>query len=79
MAKGIRPVIHDFYVADEFYPSELLFMTIDEAVEMIAGACRASYDSRTYRAFVERWSLSEQVRRIRRECVGTGAAVSTSP
>lgn len=50
MSKGIKPAIHNFYVAEEFYPKEFVFNTIDEAVEMITNS---DYDSEKYRRFVE--------------------------
>ncbi len=62
MVKGIKPVIHNFYVASEFYPREYIFDTVDEAVEMITSE---DYDSSKYRKFVETYSLDEQVRKIK--------------
>ncbi len=38
MAAGAFPVIHDFPGADELWPRECLFSTVDEAVELICGA-----------------------------------------
>jgi len=35
MARGIRPVIHNFYGADRQYREDMLFNTIDEAVEQL--------------------------------------------
>ncbi|KHC90229.1 glycosyl transferase family 2 [Thermotoga sp. Mc24] len=62
MAKGIKPVIHNFYVAEEFYPREYIFNTIDEAIEMI---CSDDYDSTKYRDFVEQnCSLEKQIASI---------------
>ena len=50
MAKGIKPVIHNFYIAEEYYPKDFIFNTVDEAVEMIL---TEEYDSEIYRRFVE--------------------------
>lgn len=62
MAKGIKPVIHNFYVAEEFYPDEYIFNTIDEAIKMIVSE---DYDSEKYRHFVEEnCSLEEQIAEV---------------
>ncbi|MEJ5229437.1 MAG: glycosyltransferase [Pseudothermotoga sp.] len=62
VAKGIKPVIHNFYIAEEFYPKEWIFNTVDEAVEMITSD---SYDSDQYRRFVEdKCSLEQQISEI---------------
>ncbi|WP_165274665.1 glycosyltransferase [Thermotoga sp. Ku-13t] len=64
MSKGIKPVIHNFYVAEEFYPKEYIFHTVDEAVEMIRSF---DYDSVKYREFVEQnCPLEKQVELIER-------------
>ncbi|WP_051410148.1 glycosyltransferase [Brevibacillus panacihumi] len=51
MAKGIKPVIHNFYGAKNIYPSQYVWSTINEAVEMIL---ENEYDSNEYRGFVQR-------------------------
>lgn len=62
MAKGIKPVIHNFYVAEEFYPKDWIFNTVDEAVEMITSN---DYDSERYRRFIEDvCSLEKQISEI---------------
>lgn len=62
MAKGIKPVIHNFYVAEEFYPKEYIFNTIDEAIQMITSE---DYDSEKYRSFTEKnSSLERQIKKI---------------
>lgn len=62
MSKGIKPVIHNFYVAEEFYPKEYIFHTVDEAVEMITSP---DYDSVKYHEFVEQsCSLEKQIAAI---------------
>jgi glycosyltransferase involved in cell wall biosynthesis len=60
MAKGIKPIIHNFYDARELFPDELLFNTTDEAVEKIT---KGAYDSESYRKYViERgWTIEKQV------------------
>ncbi len=49
MAKGIKPVIHNWFGADDVYPSKYVFNTIDEAIEMLTNK---EYDSEEYRNFV---------------------------
>ena len=51
MARGIKPVIHDFLHADEIWPEEYLFNTVDEAVGAILSD---DYDSHRYRDFIVR-------------------------
>ncbi len=64
MAKGIKPIIHNFYAARGYYPDELIYNTIDEAVEKIT---EESYDSESYRRFIEdNYSLEEQIESINR-------------
>lgn len=59
MAKGIKPIIHNFYAARGYYPDDLIYNTIDEAVEKIT---EQTYDSENYRRFIEdKYSLEEQV------------------
>ncbi|QXD16010.1 glycosyltransferase [Rhodocaloribacter litoris] len=63
MARGIKPVVHNFPFAYETWAEEMLFNTVDEAVEMITSD---EYDSRLYRAFIEgHYALEKQVARIR--------------
>ncbi len=59
MACGLKPVIHDFPGAREFYPDEFLFSTVDEAVAMLREPPRKP---EFYRGFVaERYSRLRQV------------------
>ena len=58
MARGIKPVIHNFFGAYELWPKENIFNTIDEAVEMIASK---DYHSEQYRKFIEKYSLERQL------------------
>lgn len=65
MAKGIKPIIHNFYDARELFPDELLFNTADEAVEKIT---RGTYDSESYRKYVieKGWTIEKQVSEFKR-------------
>lgn len=63
MARGIKPIIHDFPYAYEIWSEELLFRTVDEAVDLIRN-CK--YESEKYRAVIEnRYSLEKQVKHIK--------------
>ncbi len=58
MAKGIKPVVHNFVGAKGIYEKEYLWNTIGEAVGMITGT---NYDSGEYRRFIEeRYSLVKE-------------------
>ena len=48
MAKGIKPIIHNFVGAREIYPGHLVFNGIQEAVAMLSGP----YDSEAYREYI---------------------------
>lgn len=58
MAKGIKPVIHNFAGAKEIYPEKYVWNTINEAVAMIS---EDKYDSHEYRTFIQsNYSLEKQ-------------------
>ena len=64
MARGIKPVILNYSGAKEQWPNELIYNTIDEAVEKIK---EESYDSEGYRRFIEdNYSLEEQICKIKK-------------
>ena len=50
MARGLKPVIHHLPGADELFPPDQLFTTVDEAVAMLTDAVRPT----RYRRFVKR-------------------------
>ncbi len=63
MARGIKPVVHKFPFSHEIWAEEMLFATVDEAVQMITSP---EYDSRLYRAFIEgHYALEKQMAQIR--------------
>ncbi len=63
MAKGIKPVIHDFIFARGSWPAEFLFNTVDEALQMVTAA---AYDSQRYRRHIEEnFSLTTQTNHLR--------------
>lgn len=62
MARGIKPVIHDFLYANEIWSEDLLFNTVDEAVDSIING---QYESERYRDFIEEcYSLKKQLLKI---------------
>jgi len=59
MARGIKPIIHNFDGAKTLWPNELIYNTIDEAVEK---TIEQTYDSESYRGFIEdNYSLEKQI------------------
>ena len=62
MARGIKPVILNYSGAKEQWPNELIYNTIDEAIEKIT---EQTYDSENYRRFIEdNYSLERQISEI---------------
>ena len=60
MAKGIKPVIHDWPGANEQFPEDMRFATVAQAVSMIQDG---DYDSPAYRRVVEeRFGLQNYAR-----------------
>jgi glycosyltransferase involved in cell wall biosynthesis len=50
MAKGLKPVVHEWPGADDQFPEDLRFSTVDEAVDRITAQ---AYESKRYRSIVE--------------------------
>jgi 2-polyprenyl-3-methyl-5-hydroxy-6-metoxy-1,4-benzoquinol methylase/glycosyltransferase involved in cell wall biosynthesis len=68
MAKGIKPIIHNFVGAKGIYEQKYLWNTIGEAVCMIE---EESYDSLEYREFVEyNYSIEKQYQAICKMILG---------
>lgn len=64
MAKGIKPVIHNWWDARELYPKNLIFQSVDEAINIIKDR---PYDSQSYRTFIEtNYSLDKQLNSLNR-------------
>jgi len=75
MAKGIRPLIHSFPGAEELWPHDCLFNSIDEVIEMIHK--KDNYNSLEYYEFVEqRYSLQSQLEKTERIIEETVEGVS---
>jgi len=72
MARGIKPVIHNFRGAKELYPGDWLYNIPSEAIERILFNGEfpygiGEYDSKEYRQWVidQGWTLGEQKRKIK--------------
>jgi glycosyltransferase involved in cell wall biosynthesis len=79
MARGIKPVVHNFPHASDMWAQEMLFNSTSEAVAIIRSG---QYDSSAYRAFIqEHYSLESQVDQIRSliESIANSAAGDTLP
>ncbi|WP_392486084.1 methyltransferase domain-containing protein [Haloimpatiens sp. FM7315] len=64
MARGIKPVIHDFIYSNEIWDDKYLFNTVDEAVSKIS---EEEYNSKEYRKFIEdNYSVNLQMDSIER-------------
>jgi glycosyltransferase involved in cell wall biosynthesis/2-polyprenyl-3-methyl-5-hydroxy-6-metoxy-1,4-benzoquinol methylase len=62
MAKGIKPIIHNFVGAEKIYPREYLWNTIDEAIKMVTDK---SYNSMEYKKIIAmNYSLEKQLNTI---------------
>jgi len=65
-AKGIKPLIHNFWRAGDIWPEEWIWNTIDECVDMILNQ---PYDSKSYLQFVEQnYSLDQMMMQINYVC-----------
>jgi len=63
MAKGIKPLIHNWWGADELYPKELVWNGVDEIMDII----NAPYESVKYRKYIEdNYTLDKQVNSLNR-------------
>ena len=63
MARGIKPVIHNYFGSKSQWPNDLIFNTVDEAANLIL---EDKYDSEEYRKFVaDRYSLENQIEKIK--------------
>ena len=61
MAKGIKPIIHNWWGADELYGKEYVWNSIDEILPSLEG----NYDSNKYRQFIaNNYSLEKEVNKL---------------
>lgn len=61
MAKGIKPIINDFYGAKELWPSSLIYDDFDSFYRIL----KDPYESMNYRDYVGRYSLDKQMEKIK--------------
>jgi len=65
-AKGIRPLIHNFWRAKDIWPQAWIWSTIDECVSKIL---QGPYDSSEYRGFIEKnYSLEIMMKGLNEVC-----------
>ncbi len=63
MAKGLKPLVHNFYGAKEIYDASYVWSTINELVDMVTSE---HYFPKTYRLFIEkRYTLENQMGKIK--------------
>ncbi|MBA7584474.1 hypothetical protein ES708_26429 [subsurface metagenome] len=64
MARGAKPIVHNFRGAKKLYPKEAIFNTVDEAVNKIVSK---GYDSSEYRDWIIKkgWTLKNQLAQIK--------------
>lgn len=66
MAKGIKPLIHNFWRASDIWPREFIWNSVDDALAMIHNM---DYNSAKYRQFVaERYSLDRMMAGLNEVC-----------
>ncbi len=62
MASGLKPLIHNFYAAEEMYPRKYLFSAIDEFVDMVMSD---EYNPAEYRKYIaDNYPLERQLSEI---------------
>lgn len=78
-ARGLKPVVHNFFGAERLFPREWLFSSMDEFVHRIR---HDGYDSSAYRDYVrEHYSFTRQMNEIEALLseVHPGASLKISP
>ena len=63
MAKGLKPLIHNFYGANEIWPKEYIWNTIDECLDMIISPIK----SIEYRNYIEKYSTTNMLKKFDEE------------
>jgi len=62
MASGLKPLIHNFFAAEELYPRKYIFNTLDEFANMVTSD---DYSPAEYRKYIENnYSLERQLGEI---------------
>ncbi|GGA18544.1 glycosyltransferase [Psychrobacillus lasiicapitis] len=63
MARGVKPLVHNFPYSNEIWDSKYLFNTIKEAIHQVT---KESYSSKEYRNYIEEnYSISKQIKRLK--------------
>lgn len=73
MARGLKPIIHNFVGARKIYPNHFIWNSIDQFVAMVSSD---EYDSRAYRDWVEQ-NCSLEIQLDRLDEIFDGIEVST--
>ena len=60
MAKGIKPIINNFYGSEELWPGENIYNSFSQFYKILT----SNYESEKYRKFVERYSLDNEMIKI---------------
>lgn len=60
MAKGIKPLINNFYGSEELWPPENIYKSFSEFYQII----KNPYESEKYRKFAEKYSLDKAMEKI---------------
>lgn len=65
MAKGIKPVVNNFYGAEFAFDRNFLFNNIDEAITMITAE---QYDSKSYHTYIieKQWTEKAQIEKFKK-------------
>lgn len=63
MAKGIKPIVHNFVGAKTIYPEQYVWNTIDEAMGMIQ--CNENYSDEYRKYIVDNYSNKQQTKAIK--------------
>ncbi|WP_017472925.1 glycosyltransferase [Amphibacillus jilinensis] len=75
MAKGIKPLVHNFYGAQSIYDSSMVWSSIPEFVDMVINQ---PYDAKAYRRFIEEhYHLTEKMEKINNVIEGLSQSISS--
>ena len=77
MAKGMKPVIHNWVGAKEVYPEKYIFNTPKEFADLV---CANNYDSAEYRSYIrDNFSLPAQISELKALFTDTNFENNTTP
>ena len=62
MCKGLKPIIHDFYGAEDIWDKKYIWDTIDEAIKMTINDDYNPYEYRKY--ITDKYSLNNMLARF---------------